>query len=108
MPGLSTDNPEGGREAGRAQRTDALSGNSKLTGKVPGPRENLWLQRYGEAMAGIGDGNRGFDENATPSVPGGPIVQAAAAPPTLSAWTTLTPAEVAYARRYLGKEIDND
>ena len=99
---------EGGREAGRAQRTAALSGNRELPGNAPGRRESLWLQRQGEAMAGIGDASRSFDESASPSVPAGPIAQAAAAPPTLSAWTTLTPAEVAYARRYLGKETDND
>ena len=40
--------------------------------------------------------------------PGESGAQASAAPPTLSAWTTLSPAEAAYARRYLGKETDHD
>ena len=96
------ENPEGGREAGRAQRSAALNAGRDLAGDPPGTTETQWMQRRGEATAGAGDDDRGFDAGATPVLSGGPVAQAAAAPPSLSAWTALTPAEVAYARRYLG------
>ena len=107
-PGLPTESAQGGREAGRTQRNTALFQNHELTGSTPSSRAILWLRRRGEVTAGVDDSGRGFEEGALPSVPGESGAQASAAPPTLSAWTTLSPAEAAYARRYLGKETDHD
>jgi hypothetical protein len=109
MTSQSTENPASGRDAGRAQRLTTPFGSNEPAEIAPVASETFWLRKRGEAAAGSGDDGTNFEAGVTPFVPGGPVAQAAAAPPRQSAWTMLTPAEVAYARLYLGsRETEND
>lgn len=87
-----------GREAGDS--------NSATTGVQPGgqtpafsDRLVLELARRGEALAGRDSSRSDFDESA--AIVNTPAARAPAAPSSKSSWSMLSPAQVAYAQRYL-------
>lgn len=93
-----------GREAGdsKGERPSAGQASSDLTFAE---RSVLQIERRGDAIAGSDGFSNGFD--AARGIVALPEVQAASAPASLSAWTMLSPAQIAYASRYL-ESMENE
>jgi hypothetical protein len=101
-PGFASAAKEGGQSPGDARRSP---GNIEPQPDVSGPlfsgRVDMAIDRYGATAAGRADGDYEFANRSPGARDARPNITPAPAPPVSSAWTTLTAAEVAYARRYL-------
>ena len=103
-PGYAAASNEGGAEAGDAQAgapggTEAMdamdAGESGMT-----PADAATLIRQGNTVATAAATGTGYAEGASRTARGSPV-RPAAAPPQGAAHTRLSPAQTAYARRYL-------
>lgn len=106
--GLATEGPAGGSDAGDAQPAmQARETAPQAGGESFAALSTLKIERLGAAHAGSEETDEEFTTAALAPETNRARVRAAAAPPALSAWTTLTPAEVTYARRYLDSTEDS-
>lgn len=104
-PGFSAATDGVGTEAGDARRTPDLSSSPTVSEpSLLAGRSEEQIQRHGEATAGMRAGKSDYDETLFAGRRAREQILPAAAPPTASPWTTMTAAEVAYARRYLDDE----
>lgn len=101
-PGFASAAQEGGQSPGDARRSPGeIERSPDESGPLFSGREDVAIDRYGTAAAGRADGDYEFATRSTDVRDARPNIAPAPAPPVSSAWTTLTAAEVAYARRYL-------
>ena len=102
--GLGIESPAGGREAGDSRAAAHENGSAPVSvGPLFAERSEVQIARYGDSVAGSEASDAEFGATASAPAPNPARVRPAAAPPTLSSWTTLTPAQVAYARQYLDR-----